>query len=560
MDKGFAGDKRVFGSLDLFFESGPVIGRKVANVGFLHALLSLDPFDEYHFFLHDPNGVQWLQRHIHRHHPEKVEKGRVRFFLRRVLPHQLQSTGYYCFHQSDCASAPYLAALRNRWSTTLFPVTSLVHSLSYSDYLQHFLPHMWPGATPRDVIVSTSRAGEKVLEAYFNVLRERFGLDTAMFPVPPVRRIPLGVDTDALRPPTPEQRENARQRLGLERETVAILILGRLSPRSKMDLFPVLRAFQRLIRRGVPCGNVRLLPAGWAMEGDETYVRTLESAARNMGLGLTVVERPSEAEKIGLLHAADVFLSPADNAQETFGLTLLEAGATGLPAVVSDFDGYRDIVEHGRTGLLVPTFGLDDTGGVDSLAPLLPHDAYHLLLAQNTVADVEGLAEALALVIADAGERRRMGEAARRRVEALFSWKIVVQQYVRLWAELWNIELDAEPVRCRDNHPLTIPYAKAFAWHVSAPLPDDALLVWTEAGQALYRGKEHPVVYEELDMLVQTELLGRMVFMARKPVPAGRLVERVAELLGDSGKERAAFMVRWALKHDFLGIAPENPA
>lgn len=39
----------IWGTLDPFVEGGPVIGRKVANCGFLQALLGADPFREYHF-------------------------------------------------------------------------------------------------------------------------------------------------------------------------------------------------------------------------------------------------------------------------------------------------------------------------------------------------------------------------------------------------------------------------------------------------------------------------------------------------------------------------------
>ena len=62
----------------------------------------------------------------------------------------------------------------------------------------------------------------------------------------------------------------------------------------------------------------------------------------------------SERRKKLALAAADLFCSPADNLQETFGLSVLEAMASSLPVVASDWNGYRDLVLHGRTGWLVP--------------------------------------------------------------------------------------------------------------------------------------------------------------------------------------------------------------
>ncbi len=52
------------------------------------------------------------------------------------------------------------------------------------------------------------------------------------------------------------------------------------------------------------------------------------------------------------MHAADVFVLPSDF--ESFSYTLLEAMACGLPIIATDAGGNRDLVEPGRTGLLVP--------------------------------------------------------------------------------------------------------------------------------------------------------------------------------------------------------------
>ncbi len=68
----------------------------------------------------------------------------------------------------------------------------------------------------------------------------------------------------------------------------------------------------------------------------------------------------SERDKAGLYGAADVFLSLSDNIQETFGLTVVEALAAGLPVVASDWDGYKALVRDGISGYLVPTRTLPD--------------------------------------------------------------------------------------------------------------------------------------------------------------------------------------------------------
>jgi glycosyltransferase involved in cell wall biosynthesis len=49
---------------------------------------------------------------------------------------------------------------------------------------------------------------------------------------------------------------------------------------------------------------------------------------------------------------ADLLLFPGDTA--TFAMTVLEAQACGLPAMVADVGGPRDLVRHGRTGWVLP--------------------------------------------------------------------------------------------------------------------------------------------------------------------------------------------------------------
>ncbi len=86
--------------------------------------------------------------------------------------------------------------------------------------------------------------------------------------------------------------------------------------------------------------------------------------------------------------------------------TLLEAAAAGRPSVTTDVPGCRDIVLHGRTGLVVP--------------------------ARDDVR----LAAALRQLVEDAPLRARFGAAARELVESGFTQQHVAQQTLALYAEL----------------------------------------------------------------------------------------------------------------------------
>ena len=326
------------------------------------------------------------------------------------------------------------------------------------------------------------------------------------------------------------------------------LVLARLCYSSKMDFLPILRAFQRLFMDGLPRQGVRLVLAGWTDETDWGQ-HALADLAANIGLALTVAPCPSDTAKKELYAAADVFLSPSDNLQETFGLTLLEAQAMGLPVIASDFDGYRDLVEHETTGLLVPTLGPATTAGLDLLAPLSFDNHTHLLLAQRLAVDVPTLAAAIARLAGDVDERRRMSRAAVVRARS-FSWESVVERYLDLWRRLEATDLPASPPRTA--HPAAVPYAEVFGCYPSAVLAPETTVGITRLGQAIYRGQDFPLVYESLSGALRPEVLRTLLVLARKPVACGELTARLRAVHADLDEEEAQTHVLWGLKHDLL--------
>ncbi len=558
----------VFGTLDPFLEIGPILGRKVANTGFLRFLLAADPFEHYHFFLSDKPMRDSVAEIVAGLAPGIAARGGFVLMDRRELPERLKTTHYACFHQSDCINSPtHIARLRNAYAPRLFPITGPIHSLSYPDFPAAFLRHLWAGATPQDCIIATSRAGQKAVEAFFAHLRQGYGL--AGVPGPSIRRIPLGLDPEAVAAPlpTPEAKRELRRKLGLPVARTLILVLGRISHSSKMDVVPLIRALSRLCDEGLARDSAALVLAGWADEGDD-FPQSLVNLAGKVGLTACLELRPGERRKAEILAACDLFVSIADNPQETFGLTLLEAQAAGLPVIASDYDGYRDLVAHGVTGLLVPTLGPDpkgpdpvkpdaDTDAVDLLAPLLFDNQYHLLLAQRTAVDAPALAEALGALLADPELRRRMGAAGRERMAAGFLWPQVVARHLEVWDELAALPgPDIETLR-HVPHPLHLPYAKVFASYPTRTLRPETRLCAGRAGQALLKGKEHPLLYAGLDQVLDPDAIRKTVFLARNGATAAEVGLRLRELCPGLSADRAEFHILWAVKHDLLQTVRE---
>jgi len=126
-----------------------------------------------------------------------------------------------------------------------------------------------------------------------------------------------------------------------------VLFTGRLIPRK--DVATLLRAVGRLSERGV---GVRLRLAG-AGDGGGHERELRELAGRTGAEGrVTFLGALSPDQVRRELAAAGIWVQ--SSRQETASIALLEAMATGAAVVATDVGGTRHLVDHGRSGLLVP--------------------------------------------------------------------------------------------------------------------------------------------------------------------------------------------------------------
>lgn len=531
------------------------MGRSVANEGFIRAFLRRDPFTAYHFYLPDQRQTDILHTRLSQEFPDMQADKRIVISTFARLPEALATHDFHCFHLSDCLlhNAP-LAALRNRYARTIFPVTGCTHTISYARYLPMFLGHLWPGCSARDAVIATSTPAVDVVQGMYAHLREAYAMPA--MPSPQVAQIPLGIALEDFPLPDAARRDAARTAMGIAENDIVLLTLGRISHHSKMDVLPLLRALRRLLDSGLEsrCGGaVRLVLAGGMQSGDEMAAVLVRLAASN-GVRLLVVPNPTDAQRTDLYSAADIFVSPVDNMQETFGLTILEAGSMGLPVVASDYDGYRDLVWHEETGFLVPTLGPAEAQRVNAMAPLVYDTATHLAMGQRTVVDVPALAGALERLADSAELRRTMGQKALHHVREHYGWDTVVTRYLELWERLNDSPVDEAALRA-SRHPMEPRYAEVFGGYPATVLHDSLQVVWSRSGEAVYRGKEQPVVYEGIADAISLDLLKFMLFSARKPLAVGTLTAVVTAHAAQGASlilPDVELLLLWALKHDLL--------
>ena len=112
-----------------------------------------------------------------------------------------------------------------------------------------------------------------------------------------------------------------------------------------------------------------------------------------------------DRDRLPRYHAAsDAFVSPALG-QESFGIVLVEAMAAGLPVVATAIPGYREVIDDGVEGLLVPP------------------------------GDPEALASALRRLLDDPETAKSFGEAGRARARR-YSWDVVGREIEAVYDEV----------------------------------------------------------------------------------------------------------------------------
>ena len=151
--------------------------------------------------------------------------------------------------------------------------------------------------------------------------------------------IPNGVDIDRFHPATPPfeaWREPGK---------VQLLFVGRLDPRKGLQF--LLEAMPEVVRRTQ--GRARLIVVG------DSYLRPKfeASVAREARDHVRFLGHVPSADLPRWYATGDIFISPASG-NESFGIVLLEAMATGRAVVASDIPGYRSVVIPDENGLLFP--------------------------------------------------------------------------------------------------------------------------------------------------------------------------------------------------------------
>lgn len=225
-------------------------------------------------------------------------------------------------------------------------------------------------------VISNTRAGAELVARRCRV------------PVQGIDIVPNGLEL----PPMPAQAERlaVRRDLGLADAALLLLFVGRLVPEKNLPL--LLDALSRL----PPAQRPLLWLAG---EGPER--RRIEADVARLGLadGVRLLGERSDTRR--LMQAADLLVLPSR--EEGLSNVLLEAMGSGLPVIATAVGGSPELIDDRVTGRLLPSD------------------------------DAAALASTIAALAADAGERRRLADAARAQAEARFTLGAMVDHTARIY-------------------------------------------------------------------------------------------------------------------------------
>jgi glycosyltransferase involved in cell wall biosynthesis len=236
------------------------------------------------------------------------------------------------------------------------------------------------------VIIAPSNLAKKSLVKFYKIPEDK------------IRVVYHGVDIEEFSPATPSERQNLRKN-GVNDDSFVILFIGEFK---RKNLDDVLMALSKLNK------NIKLIVVGGKRAGGKTYymkmIEHLKLTSR-----VLFYDFVSQKQLLELYKISDVYILPT--LYDTFGLTVLEAMAVGLPVIVSRRAGVSELLLNTSV------------------------EEYFIL---NEIS-AEGIRKRLELLMSDETLRRKLGLIARKIAEK-WTWQKTAEETLKIYEEVVKVK------------------------------------------------------------------------------------------------------------------------
>jgi glycosyltransferase involved in cell wall biosynthesis len=259
-------------------------------------------------------------------------------------------------------------------------------------FTSHGIPESWLQLSLSDKIaytieyyllpLVTSQSSTVVAVSKYvkDMLKKRYNVDSEV--------IYHGIDANIFKP---KNKAQSKRKLGYKEKDFVILSIGKLHP--SKDPLTLIKAISKAVEKNA---SLRLI-----MIGDGELYEEAKNEIRKRNLSnYTKLLNYVDSEKLHIWYAAaDIFVLPSVG--EAFGMTLLEAMASGVPVIASNSGACPEVI--GNAGILF------NQGNYTKLAEKILFLSHEKELS------------------------RKLREAGLKRVREIFSWEDKIDQYLKLY-------------------------------------------------------------------------------------------------------------------------------
>jgi glycosyltransferase involved in cell wall biosynthesis len=334
-----------------------------------------------------------------------------------------------------------LASHRSYFGHDTYSIVGITHTTASHSVMNSLSSLLFSDAMPWDAIICTSDCVldtvNKIIDHRQDRLSSKFSIKNPIYPKFPV--IPLGLNKNEF-DFSESFKKKSRDDLDIKDGDIVLVYVGRLSFHAKAHHLPMYLALEQASKKLKNGAKLHLIQTGWF---PNDYIKeTFENEAKQIcpSIQMHFLDGKDQENKRLTFLSGDIFISLSDNIQETFGLTPLEGMASGLPVIVSDWNGYRDTVKDKENGFRVRTISLSEGNGEDlaysHMMGVLNYDHYIGYSSQRIAIDVKDCINKIILLIENKDLRKKLGINAKARAKNIFDWSIILNEYNSLRDEL----------------------------------------------------------------------------------------------------------------------------